>query len=379
MAQQQPALSRRRSWLVWGLVVVSTILLLVSSLTVWTKRQLLDTEAWTDAAGQMLANDDVRASIGNQVTDLLNQRVDFRAQLEERLPPRTQSFAPVAAAAAQTAVSRVVETFLASPQAQTLWEDINRRAHKAIVNVLEGKDAGPISTANGDVVLDLRPMIAAVADRLGISADRLKQGASETTGQIVILRSDQLDAAQKTVRAVKVLSIFLLIVVLALYALAVYLARGRRRSVLQGIGIGILVTGLLLLVIQRLAGNYIVDSVVKVDSNKPAVHAAWFIETNLLRDIAWALVAYGLLVIVATFLAGPSRPAVALRRAAAPTFEEHVAMVYAVAAVVFLLFVAWGPTGASRRLLGIVVLGVLFFVGLEVWRRQAVREITRGG
>src|SRR4051812_16340331 len=192
-------MSRRRAWLVSALVVLSTILLLVSSLTVWTKRQLLDTDAWTNAAGEMLANDDVRAAVGTQLTDLLNQRIDFRAQFEERLPPRTQSFAPVAAAAAQTAMARVIDTFLASPRAQTLWENINRRAHKALVNVLEGKDAGPISTANGDVVLDLRPMIAAVADRLGVSGDRLKQGASETTGEIVLLRSDQLDAAQKTV------------------------------------------------------------------------------------------------------------------------------------------------------------------------------------
>ena len=180
-----------------GLVVVATILLLVSSLTVWTKRQLLDTDAWTSAAGEILANDDVRSAVFDQIADLLNQRVDFKAELEQRLPPRTRSFAPVAAAGAQAAMARVLETFLANPRAQKLWEDINRRAHKAIVNVLEGKDAGPVSTSNGDVVLDLRPMIGAVVDRLGLSGARLKQGASETTGQIVLLRSDQLEPRRR--------------------------------------------------------------------------------------------------------------------------------------------------------------------------------------
>ncbi len=375
---QEPALSRRRSWLVWGLVVVATILLLVSSLTVWTKRQLLDTDAWTSAAGEILADDDVRSAVSTQIADLLNQRIDFKAELEQRLPPQTRSFAPVAAAGVQAAIPRVLETFLATPRAQKLWEDINRRAHAAIVNVLEGKDAGPVSTSNGDVVLDLRPMIGAVVDRLGLSGARLKQGASETTGQIVLLRSDQLDAAQKTVRVVKALSIFLLIVVLAFYALAVYLAHGRRRTVLRGVGIGLFVVGLILLVVQRLIGNYIVDSVVTVDANRPAVHASWFIETELLRDIAWALVAYGIVTIIATVLAGPARLAVRLRRAAAPTVRDHVLLFYTAAAIVVLAFLAWGPAGSSRRLLGDIVLGVLFFAGLEVWRRQAVRELGPG-
>ena len=57
----------------------------------------------------------------------------------------------------------------------------------------------------------------------------------------------------------------------------------------------------------------IVDSVVKVDASKPAVHTIWFIWTDLLRDIAIALLIYGLVAIVAGILAGPSRLAVSVR------------------------------------------------------------------
>jgi len=39
-----------------------------------------------------------------------------------------------------------------------------------------------------------------------------------------------------------------------------------------------------------------------------------------------------------------------------------------------LIFVAWGPTGASRRLLGIVILYALVIVGIEALRRQTIRE-----
>ena len=46
---------------------------------------------------------------------------------------------------------------------------------------------------------------------------------------------------------------------LAVAALAIWLARGRRRLELRALAIGLLVVGLLLLAVQRLAGSYLVD------------------------------------------------------------------------------------------------------------------------
>ena len=373
MAPRTEPMSRGRSVLVWTLVVVATLLMLVASMTVWTKRQLLDTDNWTDSATELLANDTFRTALSTRLTQALNQRVDVTAQLEERLPPRLQSAAPAIAASVQNAAARVVDTFLASAPAQELWERANRRAHGAIVNVLEGNDAGPISTANGDVVLDLRPLIQRVATRLGIE-DRLKEGANPNAGQIVILRSDQLDAAQTAVKAIKKLSVWIALIVLALYALAVYLARGRRRVVLEGVGTGLLIVGLLLLVVRRVVGNVIVDELVKVDANRPAVHLVWAIETDLLRDIAIALVVYGLIAIIAGVLGGPSRIATASRRALAPSFREHPVVVFGVFCLIFLLVLAFAPINAGQRWVALAILFVLLLFGLELWRRQIVAE-----
>jgi hypothetical protein len=369
--------TRRRSVLVWFLLVVATLLTVVASLTVWSKRQLLNTDKFTSSSAKILANDDVRAALSSRLVDLLNQRVDLKAQLQESLPPRAKSAAPVAAAAIQNSAGRVIDAFLATSQAQALWERVVRRSHTAVVNVLEGDPAGPISTENGNVVLDLRPFLQQVAARLGIE-DRLKQNASPTTGEIVILKSDQLSAAQTAVEAIKRLSVWLAIAVLALYALAIYLARGTRRSKLAIAGYSFILVGLLLIVVRRLVGSAIVDSLVKVESSKPAVSAVWAIATDLLRDIAIALIAYGLIAVLGAVFAGPSRVAVATRRWLAPTFRDRPGVVYGVATVVFLLVIAWGPTGASRQWLGIVILGGLLAFGLEVVRRQTVREFPEG-
>jgi len=366
-------MTRRRSLAIWTLIVLASLLALVSSLTVWSKQQLLDTDKFTSSSAKLLADDDIRATLSNRLVDLLNERVDVQSQLEEKLPPRAKAAAPAIAAAIQNSTGQVINAFLGTAQAQALWERINRRAHTALVNVLEGNDAGPLSTSNGDVVLDLRPMIQRVAERVGVG-DRLKGRAPPDSGEIVLLRSDQLDAAQKSVRVLNALSSWLWLAVVALLALAVYLAHGARRTTLEAAGVALLIVGILLLIVRRFVGNALVDSLVQVESSKPAVHAVWLIETDLLRDIALALVFYGLFALIAGIVAGPSRAAVALRRGLAPTWRHRPVLVWITATVVFLVFIAWGPSGGSRRLLGVLILAALLALGLEVWRRQTLRE-----
>ncbi len=259
---------------------------------------------------------------------------------------------------------------------QTLWENLNKRAHAGVVKVLEGKDLGRngnISTANGAVTLDLRPAITRLATRLGLE-DKLKANADPNAGQLVIMKSDQLSAAQTAVKTLKALSSFLVIAVFALYALAIYLAQGRRRLLLGATGASLVFVGLVLASLRRFLGGAIVDSLVKTEANKHPVSVIWAIETSVLRDIAIILVVYGALVLLATVLAGPNRPAVALRRWLAPSFRHHPIVVWAGALFLFLILLAWGPTAGDRRLLGVLLLAVTTAVAIEALRRQTLRE-----
>jgi hypothetical protein len=371
-------MTRRRSVAVWTLIVLASLLALVSSLTVWSRQQLLDTDKFTSSSAKLLANDEIRAALSSRLVDELEQRVDVQAQLAQKLPPRAKGAAPAIAAAIQNSAGQVINAFLGTAQAQAIWEQVNRRAHGALVNVLEGKDAGPVSTSNGNVVLDLRPMIQQVADRLGVG-ERLKERAPPDAGQIVLLKSDQLNAAQTGVRVLNALSSWLWFAVFALLALAVYLAHGTRRTMLEVVGVALLIVGVLVLIIRRFVGDWIVNSLVNTEASKPAVHAMWLIETDLLRDIALALVLYGLFALVAGILAGPSRAAVAVRRGLAPTWRERPVLVWVAATVLFLLFIAWGPSGGNRRFLGVLILAAVVALGLEVWRRQTLREFPESG
>jgi hypothetical protein len=370
-------LSKKRGLLVWGLFAVATILLFVSSLTVWAKRQLLDDQAWANSSTQLLANDDVRGAIAQKLSDGLFAQIDVEAQLRERLPPRSQAAAAPLAAALQNNVGpAAADRLLQRPRVQTLWQNANKRAHAAVLRVLEGKDLGPngnISTANGEVTLDLRPAITQLATRLGIE-DKLKANADPTAGQIVIMKSDQLGAAQTAVKILKALSSLLLIAVFALYALAIYLAQGRRRWLLGATGASLVFVGLLVASLRRFLGTVIVDSLVKTQANKHPVSVIWGIETSVWRDIGILLVVYGALVLVATAVAGPNRPALAFRRWLAPIFRHHPVAVWATGIGVFLLLIAVGPRAGNRQLVGLAILALTAAIAIEALRRQTLRE-----
>ena len=361
----------------WGLFAVATILLFVSSLTVWSKRQLLNDDAWADSSTQLLANDEVRGAIAQKLSDALFARVDVEAQLRERLPQRSQGAAAALAAALQNNVGpAAADRLLQRPRVQTLWQNANKRAHAAVVRVLEGKDLGPngnISTANGEVTLDLRPAITRLATRLGVE-DKLKANADPTAGQIVIMKSDQLGTAQTAVKILNALSSLLLIAVFALFALAIYLAQGRRRWLLGATGASLVFVGLLIASLRRFVGGVVVDSLVKTQANKHPVSVIWGIETSVLRDIGILLVVYGALVLIATALAGPNRPALAFRRWLAPIFRHHPVAVWATGIGVFLFLIAVGPRAGNRQLVGLAILAVTAAIAIEALRRQTLRE-----
>ena len=92
---------------------------------------------------------------------------------------------------------------------------------------------------------------------------------------------------------------------------------------------------------------------------EPAVAQAWTISTTLLVEAASATILYGAFMVLAAFLAGPSRPMVALRRAVAP-FVQHPAIAYTAFAVFIGLLLWWAPTPATRDpLLALLLIALL--------------------
>ncbi len=91
-------------------------------------------------------------------------------------------------------------------------------------------------------------------------------------------------------------------------------------------------------------------------------------------DIAQAVIIFGLAVVLAAWLAGRSRPAVALRRAASPWLRERPGIAYGAVLVVLLLIVLWGPIPATRMPIPALIMLGLLWLGTAALRRQTATE-----
>ena len=249
----------RRRALVWTLIVLASLIALGSILTTWVHRQMLDNQSWKDASARLIENPEVQNGLSVFLVNELYDNVDVASGLEQRLPADLKPLAsPVAAALRQPATDGV-KRLLEAPRVQQLWINANAVAQQKLVNVLENKTGHGISTGNGVVTLDLSQLVTEIGTELGVPASALAKIPPDT-GVITVMRSDQLSAAQTAVQGVRVLSTGLLVLVLALYALAIYLARGERRQTLRNIGFAFVLVGLTVLVVRRVAGNVAVDA-----------------------------------------------------------------------------------------------------------------------
>src|SRR3954452_17670793 len=362
----------RRRALIWTLIVLASLIGLASILTTWVHRQMLDNQSWKDASARLIENPEVQNALSVYLVNELYDNVDVASGLEQRLPDNLKPLAPSLTAALREPATNGVKRLLEAPRVQQLWINASAVAQEKLVNVLENKTGHGISTGDGVVTLDLSELVTEIGTELGLPASALARIPPDT-GVITVMRSDQLSAAQTAVQGVRVLSTGLLVLVLGLFALAIYLARGERRQTLRNIGFAFILVGLIVLVVRRVAGNVAVDALTAPQGER-AGHEAWLLGSAILSQIGWATILYGAIAVAGTLFAGPTATASRVRARVAPVLNERPAVAWAAVSAVFLLLVLWGGMIALRTSMTILVLGALIVIGVAALRHQTLRE-----
>jgi cytochrome b561 len=385
----------RHRFLVPTVLVVATVIAFFACFAVWANRQALSTSNWTKTSGRIVGDPRVQSALSVYLVNELFATTNVTGRLEEVLPGELKGVAGPVTAGLRQVAGAAVPKLLASPQVQELWENANRAAHRQLLAILNG-GGSVVSTQQGEVKLNLHELLLQLGAQVGLRnqvESAQKQLASPngqaargtvqqrlgitlppSSGVITIMKAKQLKTAQDIAKAIKGLAIVLPLVALALYALAVWLATDRRRRALRATGWCLFGVGIVLLIARRIAGEQIVNNLVAVPANKPAAEAVWSIGTSLLYNIAIAMLLYGLVVVAAAWLAGHTRPATSLRRAAAPWMREHAVGSYVAAGVLLLLVVLWGPTQATRQVLPVLGFALLAAFGVSILRRQTAEE-----
>jgi hypothetical protein len=373
---QQPSAKGEHRKTVAVLLVAASVFLFVGIFSVWVNRQALNTENWVNTSSKLLENKQVQEQVSTFLVNQLYANVDVEAELKEALPPQAQALAGPAAGGLRQLAQQVAERALATPQVQAIWADANRAAHERLLRVIDG-GGSVVSTGEGEVTLHLGTLVTQIGNQVGLPA-ALTEKLPPEAGTLTVLDSEQLSTTQKVAKAIRRLPIVLIALVILLYGGAIFLARGRRREAVRAMGFGFIVSGVLVLLLRNFAGTNVVDSLASTASIKPAAEATWDIATSLLVTVASSAIAFGILAVIGAWLAGSTAPARALRREIAPYARENRGATYGVAAAIWLALIAWAPIAAFRKPFGVLLFALLFALGTEVLRRQAVREFPHG-
>jgi hypothetical protein len=365
-------LTRGKKWTIRGLVVVASILCLLSVLAIWIDKVALDNDVYTTTSAKLLQDPKVQSALANYLVDQLYTNVDVETQIENALPERLKPLAGPAATALRPYAVQGAERLLASPIAQGLWRVANQKAHDRFVLLVTSGDNGRLSSTNGNVVLDLQPILEKLAGGLGNGT--LATAIPADAGQIVIIRSEKLDTVQAITHALQQVANYLWILTLAIYVLAVYLARGDRRWAVRLIGFGLIAVGIVLIVGRHVTGNYLVHALADYPNAQAASGDVWNILTERLASANVTIVVVGILVVLWAWLSGAGRRAVGLRRRFAPEGRDHQERIWLVYAAFVALILLWGPTISTRQWLPALLLTVLGVLGIEALRRQSVKE-----
>jgi hypothetical protein len=135
----------------------------------------------------------------------------------------------------------------------------------------------------------------------------------------------------------------------------------------------LLVAGLVLIFVRRVAGDQLISQLVVEDSIRPAAHRAWWIGTDPLRLITTTIIFVGLIGLLGAWISGAGKHATTIRRWLAPYLREPW-MAYGALGLILLALLAWAPTPAARNWVTTPLLIAMAVLGFEVLRRQAARE-----
>jgi hypothetical protein len=357
---------------VTALLIAAAVLTFLYAMASWVDRQVLDTDEWTTTSSELLENENVRETLATYLVDQLYANVDVASELRAALPPAARGLAGPAAGGLREFSDRAARRALEGPRVQATWEQLNRAAHEEFVAIVKDEERGNVSTAGGEVTLELRPVVENIAQRVGLSG--LAQKLPPDAGSLTVLKSDQLGFAQDVADLIEKLVIVLLVLGLALYGLALYFSRGRRRETLRAIGLIFVTVGVLLLILRSFAGDIVVDELAKTATVESAAGDVWAIGTSLLSAIAGNLIINGLIILVAAWVAGSTAPALALRRVSAGYMRDRPGILYAVVGLIFLILIAWGPTPAFQRPVFLLIIACLLALGTLALRRQTLHE-----
>jgi len=333
MTKKEGRAGRGRRWGTGVLVVVASILVLATTIGVWSARTLLDSERFASTVTDPLRTPEVANALAVSITNATIDALDAEQRLVNLLPDALDQLAPVIVGGVRSVVQDKVAEILSSDVAVNALQTSIEAAHRSVMKLLEGDGLrSGVTVNNGEVRLNLVPVVVLVIDRLqglpvvpDVNLPTPGQGSPEeqvtalnnalgtnlppTFAQPVIYSSDAVAKAESTVAtAQRALALFkraivlLVILTVAAIAAALLVSPNRLRTVVQ-LGVGAALAALVAIIVVRRIEAKVPDI---IDNAVNAAAAGTLVDSVLadLVRISWLIVFVGVFLAVVAFVTG---------------------------------------------------------------------------
>ncbi|MEX1220471.1 MAG: SHOCT domain-containing protein [Solirubrobacterales bacterium] len=345
------------------LTILVGFLAALAILSSWLDKQIFDTQQWGETSLEMLQNPEIQKQVAVYAVDELYANVDVEAEVEDILPTDLKPLSGVAAGGLRSFADQGAQKALQVQAVQDLWRQANESAHRTLIAIIED-DSTVVSTTDGEVELQLRPLIIEVADQVGLG-DQARKNIPENVGQIEIVDSQQLSQVQTAAKLIRGTALISALLLLLLLGLAVYLSKGYRWLTILWMAAALIIGAVVVLILRSVAAGVLVPELGTVEL-QPAVQAAYDITTELLRSIAWTVIWSALLLVLIAWLVSPSGSAEKTRSYLAVPLGRYPGAALGLLGVVAFIFLLMGATDQQEFLVRLMIvvmagLGTFFF------------------
>ena len=303
-----------RSTAVVVLFVLGALLVPVAGLAVWSRNTILDTDRYVETVAPLSSEPQVIDSVATRITDAIFERVDVESELQQYLPPRLVFAAGPIANQVQSTTKDLVVKALETDQFDALWRTINERASTALVNYVNGDGSASLTIDNGQLFLELGPVLDTVKQSLTDQGFDLASRipSTDATVQLPVADVSALEQLKSTLRLLNTLAYLLPLLAIACFVGAVLLMRDRRRGV---VWVGVLVAGAALFVGASVALGRESYLNAAADGGANPETAAILFDTlvRFLRNGIRVIFLLGVVLAVGAVITGPSAWAVRTR------------------------------------------------------------------
>lgn len=323
-ASARPTGSRWRAAASALCIVVAAILVPVSIAGAWARVQLVDEDAFVQTLAPLVDDANVQGLIIDESMDAIRAQVDFAAVTGSVIDgvkdlgvgPRASAALDLlqqpAADALENLVASTVTTVVESDAFSDIWATTVRGAHRALTVASTSDGGGIVVQTRDGVGIALGPIVEQVKERLtanGLGVASLIPAIDRT---IIIGSGETLGLIRTSYAIAATLGWWLPVITLALFALGIALARRRATAVL-GTGVALALGGASLATALSIGATAVAMAAGQLELSPSALDVVYARLVGDMMQTGWVIALLGVVVAIAGWLTGRSRPAVRTR------------------------------------------------------------------